>query len=96
MKGLAILRCTWRNFCLIVRPRAREGWRETDAPPDEATVVDSDEKGLENNDDVGISGSRRKPDTHIRAKASRLQYVRFDFLLVNLTHVKNTNNTNNA
>jgi hypothetical protein len=32
------------------------------------------EKGVRNNEDKEISGSNKKPETHIRAKASRLRH----------------------
>ena len=37
-----------------------------------AAAGESVEKGHTNNEDMGTSGSRRKPETHIRANASRL------------------------
>ena len=58
------------------------------------------EKGQTNREDVGTSGSRRKPETHIRAKASRLgekSDITFQPARINnSTYVKKAKRTNNA
>lgn len=61
-KGRRRVSCTRRSRCVMVWPRESEVCREG---PD----VEAEE---ENIDDILNSGSKRKPVTHIRAKASRL------------------------
>lgn len=69
---------------LIVSPRANEPDRIMGALtlPFEAEFVDMVRANLanesENRDDVGTSGSRSNPETHIRAKASTLLLISLD------------------
>ena len=69
---------------LIVNPRANEPDRITEAfaLPSRAECVDmvraNMENESENRDEVGTSGSRSNPETHIRAKASTLLLISLD------------------
>jgi len=52
--------------------RERDGWRDREVVAEVGVIEEFSQSRGENREEIGTSGSKRKPDTHIREKASKL------------------------